>query len=285
MKRVFSFILLFVLVSFQCIAQDINISEKSLLWEVSGKGLNKPSYVLGTFHILCKDELIISDKVQKALDSAEQLALEVNFSDPVELAYMQKMFVSEQSLSSQLSQEELAEFGAILKEEYNLELEQVNNFSTIALVGLMMSKLVSCEVKGYDLELFEKALQANKSIIGLEHFIDQQKVMESMYSPKELVNQFKEVNAYKENYNEMKQSFLDEDIEALYEFGTDPKFVPTKFKKDLLDNRNIKWVAKMPEIMKEKSTVFAVGSAHLGGEYGVLKLLEKEGYQVKAVYN
>ena len=41
----------------------------------------------------------------------------------------------------------------------------------------------------------------------------------------------------------------------------------------------------MPEIMKEKSTVFAVGSAHLGGEYGVLKLLEKEGYQVKAVYN
>lgn len=71
----------------------------------------------------------------------------------------------------------------------------------------------------------------------------------------------------------------------MYEFGTDPKFVPTKFKKDLLDNRNIKWVAKMPEIMKEKSTVFAVGSAHLGGEYGVLKLLEKEGYQVKAVYN
>ncbi|EPH11570.1 hypothetical protein HMPREF9713_02060 [Myroides odoratimimus CCUG 12700] len=285
MKRVFSFILLFVLVSFQCIAQDISVSEKSLLWEVSGKGLNKPSYVLGTFHILCKDELIISDKVQKALDSVEQLALEVNFSDPVELAYMQKMFISEQSLSSQLSEEELVEFVVILKEEYNLELEQVNNFSTIALVGLMMSKLVSCEVKGYDLELFEKALQANKSIIGLEYFIDQQKVMESMYSPKELVNQFKEVNAYKENYNEMKQSFLDEDIEALYEFGTDPKFVPIEFKKDLLDNRNIKWVAKMPEIMKEKSTVFAVGSAHLGGEYGVLKLLEKEGYQVKAVYN
>lgn len=285
MKRIFILILLFVFVSFNCVAQDHSESEKSLLWEVSGKDLNKPSYVLGTFHILCKDELIISDKVQKALDSVEQLALEVNFSDPVELAYMQKMFISEQSLSSQLSQEELAEFVAILREEYNLELEQVNNFSTIALVGLMMSKLVTCEVKGYDLELFEKALQTNKVVIGLEHFIDQQKIMESIYSPGELVEQFKEVNAYKENYNEMKQAFLDEDVEALYEFGTDPKFVPIEFKKDLLDNRNIKWIAKMPKIMKEKSTVFAVGSAHLGGEYGVLKLLEKDGYKVKAVYN
>ncbi|MDM1396213.1 TraB/GumN family protein [Myroides odoratimimus] len=285
MKRVFSCILLFVLVSFQCVAQDINVSEKSLLWEVSGKDLNEPSYVLGTFHILCKDELIISDKVQKALDSVEQLALEVNFSDPVELAYMQKMFVSKQSLSSQLTQEELAEFVDILKEEYDLELEQVNSFSTIALVGLMMSKLVTCEVKEYDLELFEKALHANKSIIGLEHFIDQQKVMENIFSPKELINQFKEVNAYKETYNEMKQSFLDEDIEALYEFGTNPKFVPIEFKKDLLDNRNIKWVTKMPEIMKKKSTIFAVGSAHLGGDYGVLKLLEKDGYKVRAIYN
>ncbi|MDM1528320.1 TraB/GumN family protein [Myroides odoratimimus] len=285
MKRIFSCILLFVLVSFQCVAQDINVSEKSLLWEVSGKDLNEPSYVLGTFHILCKDELIISDKVQKALDSVEQLALEVNFSDPVELAYMQKMFVSKQSLSSQLTQEELAEFVAILREEYDLELEQVNSFSTIALVGLMMSKLVTCEVKGYDLELFEKALHANKSIIGLEHFIDQQKVMENIFSPKELINQFKEVNAYKETYNEMKQSFLDEDIEALYKFGTDPKFVPIEFKKDLLDNRNIKWVTKMPEIMKKKSTIFAVGSAHLGGDYGVLNLLEKDGYKVKAIYN
>ncbi|AJH13924.1 TraB/GumN family protein [Myroides profundi] len=285
MKRILILILLFVFASFNCVAQDHSESGKSLLWEVSGKDLNEPSYVLGTFHILCKDELIISDKVQKALDRTKQLALEVNFSDPVELAYMQKMFISEQSLSSQLSQKELAEFSAILKEEYNLELEQVNNFSTIALVGLMMSKLVTCEVKGYDLELFEKALQTNKVVIGLEHFIDQQKVMENIYSPKELVGQFKEVNAYKENYNEMKQAFLDEDVEVLYEFGTDPKFVPIEFKKDLLDNRNVKWVAKMPEIMKEKATVFAVGSAHLGGEYGVLKLLEKEGYKVKAVYN
>jgi uncharacterized protein YbaP (TraB family) len=35
--------------------------------------------------------------------------------------------------------------------------------------------------------------------------------------------------------------------------------------------------------MKKASTFFAVGSGHLGGSQGVLELLRKQGYKVKAI--
>ena len=39
----------------------------------------------------------------------------------------------------------------------------------------------------------------------------------------------------------------------------------------------------MEKAMQAKPTFFAVGAGHLGGEKGVLNLLKKQGYTVKAV--
>ena len=58
-----------------------------------------------------------------------------------------------------------------------------------------------------------------------------------------------------------------------------------KTRKEILDNRNINWVKEMPALMKKESVFFAVGSAHLGGEFGVINLLRKAGYIVKPVMN
>ena len=51
----------------------------------------------------------------------------------------------------------------------------------------------------------------------------------------------------------------------------------------MFDNRNADWVAKMPAIMSDKPTFFAVGAGHLPGEKGVLNLLKLAGYEVDAV--
>lgn len=51
----------------------------------------------------------------------------------------------------------------------------------------------------------------------------------------------------------------------------------------MFDNRNADWVAKMPAIMSDKPTFFAVGAGHLPGEKGVLNLLKLAGYEVEAV--
>ena len=51
----------------------------------------------------------------------------------------------------------------------------------------------------------------------------------------------------------------------------------------MFDNRNADWVAKMPAIMSDKPTFFAVGAGHLPGEKSVLNLLKLAGYEVEAV--
>jgi uncharacterized protein YbaP (TraB family) len=53
----------------------------------------------------------------------------------------------------------------------------------------------------------------------------------------------------------------------------------------LIYGRNATWLKKMPEIMQQKSTFFAVGAAHLVGERGVLAGLRNAGYQVEGVKN
>ena len=48
----------------------------------------------------------------------------------------------------------------------------------------------------------------------------------------------------------------------------------------LLTDRNRKWIPRLKKMFGEKPTFVAVGAAHLGGDTGILKLLQKEGYVV-----
>ena len=41
-------------------------NDNTLLWKVSGKGLQKPSFLFGTFHLLCKDDIHSQRSVKKS---------------------------------------------------------------------------------------------------------------------------------------------------------------------------------------------------------------------------
>lgn len=85
MKKVFHLFIAFILVVFSIKSQAQTKSpklENSLLWEVSGNGLSKPSYLYGTIHMICSSDYFLTEKTKKALESSEKLILEINFSDP-----------------------------------------------------------------------------------------------------------------------------------------------------------------------------------------------------------
>lgn len=48
----------------------------------------------------------------------------------------------------------------------------------------------------------------------------------------------------------------------------------------LLIDRNVAWEAQLPGLVEGKNAVIAVGAAHLSGETGVLRALERAGYSV-----
>ena len=50
----------------------------SLLWEITGNGLSKPSYLFGTMHVSSKMVFHLSDSFYMALKSVDAVALELN---------------------------------------------------------------------------------------------------------------------------------------------------------------------------------------------------------------
>ncbi|MEM9849996.1 MAG: TraB/GumN family protein, partial [Bacteroidota bacterium] len=85
----------------------------SLLWEVSGNGLDEPSYVFGTIHIIGKDDYFFTDKMQAAFDSSELVIFEIKVDDmmnPMSLmSMMGKIMMNDgTSLSDLLTEEEYA---------------------------------------------------------------------------------------------------------------------------------------------------------------------------------
>src|SRR5690349_16294356 len=57
----------------------------TLLWEISGKGLQHPSYLYGTMHIVCEDDIQMSEGLKKAISDAKQVFFEIDMDDMEEM--------------------------------------------------------------------------------------------------------------------------------------------------------------------------------------------------------
>ncbi|MBV8325924.1 TraB/GumN family protein [Chryseobacterium sp.] len=278
-----------VLLSFTSIAIPAQNKNKatyqSLLWEVSGNGLSKPSYITGTFHILCSKDFEIKPKVLKALEQSENFVMEINYTDPSEIAALQKMYQTDKRISARLSPDEAKELDQILA-DYGTNLKNADQLSTQGLYALLALKAVPCpqaEMKMYEMELLQKAVAEKKKIRGLEKVGDQMTAINKAYDLKTIITQLKSGKDYEILFRKMIKAFKNEDTQSLYTLFKNEKFMNAQQEKAMLTDRNINWVKAMPEIMKKESSFFAVGGSHLMGDNGIIPLLQSKGYTVKPI--
>ena len=267
-------------------AQNKNTgNENGLLWEVSGNGLSKPSYITGTFHILCSKDFDLKPKVLKALEKSDNFVMEINYTDPGEMKDLQKMYQNDNKISDRLSPNEAQELDKILT-DYGTSLKKINNSSPQALYSLLSMKAIPCpqtEIKSYELELLQSALKGKKNIKGLEKVNDQMKSINDAYDLKATIAQLKLGKEYKVLFEKMIEAFKKEDAQSLYSLFKDERFMNAQQEKAMLTDRNRNWVQVMPEMMKSGSSFFAVGGSHLMGENGIIPLLKAKGYTIKPV--
>ncbi|SDD56313.1 TraB/GumN family protein [Niabella drilacis] len=257
----------------------------SLLWEISGNGLTKSSYVLGTMHALCKKDFELKPKVAKALDAATRLYLEVDFTDPEEMDAMGKMMQSAKTISEQLNPQQTEAMRSALK-LYNLTLEQADHYTIAGLYSLFALKAIDCpqeEIKMMELELIDRAVKDKKTVGGLEKIREQSNYLEQIYSWDDCIDLLKKGSRYKAASGAMVAAYKNEDLPALDHALKNPDFMSEKAEALLLTRRNNNWAGQMPGIMQKECTVFAVGAGHLWGTAGLLALLRRQGYQVKPV--
>lgn len=280
MKKLFNFVLgLTLLFSNLCVAQESN----SMLWEISGNGLKQSSYLQGTMHMMCAKDFHIKQKTWDALDKVQKLVLELDYTNPSEIAAIQKMMLADKKLSEQLTADEAKELAEVLK-SYGMTLEEVDTYSIQALYSLIGKKATPCqqtEVKMFEVELLTKAVQTQKTFGGLENVSDQINALGGSYDLKETIRQLKAGDEYAVLAQQMIKAFNAENLTELDALLKDKRFMSKEQEHLMLNQRNTNWVSKtMPAMMEKESVLFAVGGGHLWGDEGVIKLLRAKGYTV-----
>lgn len=266
-------------------AQDL---ENSLLWEISGKQLEQPSYLFGTIHMTC-DATLDSD-VLNALDNTSLLVLELDMDDPnLQMKMMQGVYMKDgRSLKDLLNEDDYAILSTFIKEELGVSIDLLSQMKPFLLSAMFYPKLLGCSVQSYEMKLMEVASAQNEEVLGLETVEEQMKVFDDIpYEDQayDLLRSAKDNLAYdKETFMKLLELYKNEDIEGMHKLMEADKNLTTSQHQDkMLDERNKKWISKIEEFSKAQPTFYGVGAAHLAGKNGVIQLLRDAGYSVEAV--
>ena len=289
MKKVNNSIALLLLAFVSLIPLNANAQKKlanSLLWEISGKGI-EPSYLMGTIHLLPQEDFILKEKVTKALGASDQIVMELDMDDPAMMGQMMQMMTiaDGKTLKDFMTTEEYEFLDKELSSSFGQGLSAFGKMKPLAILSMVTLKLMGEQPASFERTFIAMAKEQNKEIYGLETVEDQMQVFEDIPYESQLddiIEMLQDGDATQEYYDQMIDTYKAEDLNALIKMLNEYYENPEEAK-ILLDNRNIKWTPKIAEYAKDKSTFFAVGAGHLPGDNGVIKLLKKAGYKVKPV--
>ena len=263
--------------------------EKSLLYEISGNGISKPSYLYGTIHIICKDDFVMTEATKQKFSEAQQVYLELDMDDPKMMPEMMKsMYMTDGStLKTLMSEADYQKVSQFFKDSLKTNIGMLDKMKPFVLSSMTIPKLIACPSQSYEETFLKMAQKDNKEVLGLETVEEQFDALDKMGMKKQadlmLVKMIENWNDGKQELKQLIKDYKNQDVEAMYEDMTKSKTMDTQFEEDLLVSRNKNWISKIQKIIKEKSTFFAVGAGHLGGKKGVITLLRNEGFTVKAV--
>lgn len=281
------FSVVFALMIFSYLANAQKL-ENSLLWKISGNGIEKPSYLYGTMHAVC--ETNIDDEVLKAFDETSQLYLEIDMDDPnLQATMMRKVMMNDGvTISSLITTDEAKKLDTFLKENIGFTLQMIDTFKPFMISSMYLPKLLDCPMKTVDMELMKIAKEQNEEIYGLETIEDQMNVFDKIPYKLQVEELLKASNdnlvSDKDEMAKMLAVYKSENIEGMLTLSKESESkMFTEYENDLIVQRNKNWIPVIENVTQSKPTFFAVGAAHLAGEDGVIKLLRKQGYIVEAV--
>jgi uncharacterized protein YbaP (TraB family) len=302
MKKMFLTLLLTVMATAGMNAQ--------LLYKISGKGLRKPSYIIGTYHLAPVSFVDSIPGLRSALAESEQVYGEIETADmtsPENIAKMQQamMLPEGKTLTELLTPEQMQKLNATMKELLGVDMsnpmvaQQMNKMLPQALVTQLTVIMYLKKHSGFnptqsfDDYFQQQAVAQGKPVGGFETMDFQ---LQALFGSISIERQIELLMCFLNN-REWEESQVDNIVEAFFAQDLNRIEAAMDEKQDnscdatdeenelLIYGRNATWLKKMPEIMQQKSTFFAVGAAHLVGERGVLAGLRNAGYLVEGVKN
>lgn len=264
-------------------------NKNSLLWGISGNGISKSSYIFGTIHYICENDLVISSNLKSIIPKVENVYLEIDFNE--EYNDFKNHYNAFNHSGKQLKQYFTEEEYATLEKKfnrkfwkYNLTLAQFSNYKPHEILSVIQPKVVICKASSYEAAISKLAKREGKPIKGIESFeehnvfqIEDDSVLRAKaHRFYEIITQKDDLGEEIAEFQKLTTIYKSQDIEQIYNYGLENSKNINILKG--VEYRNKLWISRIADYSKKQQNLFAVGAGHLGGENGLIVLLQKAGY-------
>jgi uncharacterized protein YbaP (TraB family) len=291
MSRLF-LILALVLTSIPAIAQR---TPRTLLWRISGNGLNRPSYIYGTIHVQERRAFEFSDSVLMKLQECSAFAGELRIDSMMNQTLRRFIASADSSVdiregyhARSYAWEEGEEDG---EEEdsasLGFTLEQLEK-STPWQIRRLMAREQMGTTHPYkstflDAYLFRLAKLERKQLIGLESFDEQLNAFDSASADRNSSTQWSSggLESGTDLLERMITLYRSADLDGILKLTRNS--TSSRSYELLLTRRNNRMAERIDTLTHEQPTFVAIGVAHLPGSGGVLQLLRNRGFSVTPV--
>ena len=262
----------------------------SLLWEITGNGLAKPSYLFGTMHVSNKMVFHLSDSFYNAIKRTDAVALELNpdlWQD--QMVRMNRLNENYRSFVKNEGNDYINENSFRIRDyidELKLALQ-----SEPAIVNSLLYR--SYKVKEdfeedtfLDLYIFQTGRKLGKKAAGVENYFESEKLMLEAYADMAREKKKRPLDLDAESMNNMLEKVqnayrrgdldLMDSLDLLMERSD-------AFREKFLYKRNEIQANSIDSIIRSTSLFAGVGAAHLPGDRGVIELLRNKGYKLRPV--
>lgn len=283
--------ILCLFLSFHLKAQTANPKKyPALLWEITGNGLTKPSYLFGTMHVSSKLVFHLSDSFYLDIKSSDIVALELDPQLWQDQLFRFENMESNLRFYTQGSPNDFVNEKSFQLERYDDRLKSSLSDEPTIVNGLLYRTYrtrADFEEDTYlDLYIYQTGRKLGKQATGVENYFQTERlVMEAaqdmMKDRKRKAPDMEGETAFdlerktQEAYRQGNLDLLDS-LEKLME--------PSEaYMEKFLYRRNEIQAASIDSIVRKHSLFVGVGAAHLPGRRGVIELLRKKGYTLRPV--
>lgn len=263
-------------------------SSNSLLWKIEGNDIEKPSYLYGTIHAICKDDFFLTDAVKNAQSETELTVLELDMDDPQFMQKMQTHMMNPgmTNISGEFTEDQKAAADKFFAANYGASLAQLGILKPFGLLAMVIQKAIPCEaIESYEQTFIKNAKNREVEVMGLETIEFQATLFDKEPMAEQislLMQSIEDAEKGAEDFNRLVKAYKAQDLKSMSDLMLEsPEYA--KYEDLMLNDRNKDWIPKIEAFVKEKPTFIAVGALHLTGENGVIELLKKEGYNVTPV--
>lgn len=294
MKRILWFLIVVVATVYATSA-----GAAGLLWKVSDNGLEKPSYIFGSFHLAPKSFIDSVAGLREAIASVDVIYGEIEADSLTSLSTQNKMACmaiapDDSTLSKVCTAEQLAKIENIYALYTGAEMVKMLEICKPSVISMQLQLMQTAKIcnelgiapeTSFDVAVM--SIEPKKPVKGLET-IDMQIDM-LMGEPisvqvKELMNFVDNFAAAEDNTVNLIRAYLAQDLDTVTDLVTnDSDDIDRDLIERLIFQRNRSWAEKLSVLMHNHSLFLVVGAGHLGGEKGLINLLRDRGYTLTAV--